>query len=95
MLSGKLKSCHALEIPFVFDTLPATGLTGEGSERPELADKMSRAWLAFAHGGNPNHAGIPQWPAYSTKTRPTMIFDRVCKVANDPLSEERKAWMRQ
>jgi para-nitrobenzyl esterase len=94
VLGGKLKSCHALEIPFVFDTLPATGLTGEGSERPELADKMSRAWLAFARSGNPNHAGIPQWPAYSTKTRPTMIFDRECKVANDPLGEERKAWMR-
>ena len=95
VLGGKLKSCHALEIAFVFDTLSASGLTGEGSERAALADKMSRAWLSFAHSGNPNHAGIPQWPPYSTRTRPTMIFDRECKIANDPLGEERKAWMRE
>jgi para-nitrobenzyl esterase len=94
VLGGRLKSCHALEIPFVFDTLSATGLTGDGAERATLADRMSRAWLAFARSGNPNHAGLPQWPAYSAATRPTMIFDRECKVTNDPLGEERKAWMR-
>jgi para-nitrobenzyl esterase len=94
VLGGKLKSCHALEIPFVFETLSATGLTGDGPERTALADRMSRAWLAFARSGDPNHAGIPQWPAYSTTMRPTMIFDRECRVANDPLGEERKAWMR-
>src|SRR5580698_1960650 len=92
VLGGKLKSPHALEIPFVFDTVQTSGLTGDSPTRFSLADKMSRAWLAFAHKGNPNHEGIPNWPPYSVEQRPTMIFNDQCKVENDPYSAERKAW---
>jgi para-nitrobenzyl esterase len=53
---------------------------------------MSAAWLAFARRGNPNHAGLPQWPAYSLPERATMIFDKNCRVVNDPGREERLAW---
>jgi para-nitrobenzyl esterase len=90
--SGKLGSCHALEIPFVFDNLDKTRLTGDAPTRGVLAETMSRAWIEFAYKDNPNHAGIPYWPAYSSATRPTMIFDLQCKVENDPLGAERKAW---
>ena len=90
--SGKLGSCHALEIPFVFDNLDKTRLTGDAPTRGVLAEAMSRAWIEFAYKDNPNHAGIPNWPAYSSATRPTMIFDLQCRVENDPLGAERKAW---
>jgi para-nitrobenzyl esterase len=90
--NGKLGSCHALEIPFVFDNLDKTKLTGDAPTRGVLADAMSRAWIEFAYKDNPNHAGIPYWPAYSSGTRPTMIFDLQCRVENDPLGAERKAW---
>jgi para-nitrobenzyl esterase len=53
---------------------------------------MSRAWIEFAYKDNPNHAGIPNWPAYSSATRPTMVFDLQCRIENDPLGAERKAW---
>ena len=92
VLGGKLKSPHALEIPFVFDTVQTSGLTGDSPTRFALADKMSRAWLAFAHKGNPNHEGIPNWPPYSVEQRPTMMFNDQCKVENDPYGAERKAW---
>lgn len=92
VLDGRLKSPHALEIPFVFDTVQTSGLTGDSPTRFALAEKMSRAWLAFARTGNPNHEGIPKWPPYSTETRPTMIFDDQCKVENDPYGAERRAW---
>jgi para-nitrobenzyl esterase len=92
VLDGRLKSPHALEIPFVFDTVQTSGLTGDSPTRFALADKMSRAWLAFARTGNPNHDGIPNWPPYSTEQRPTMIFDNQCKVENDPYRAERIAW---
>jgi para-nitrobenzyl esterase len=92
VLEGKLKSPHALEIPFVFDNVQSSGLTGDSPARFPLADKMSRAWLAFAKTGNPNHAGIPSWPQYSIEQRPTMMFDDQCKVENDPYGAERKAW---
>jgi para-nitrobenzyl esterase len=92
VLGGRLKSPHALEIPFVFDNVQGSALTGDSPTRFPLADKMSRAWLAFARTGNPNHEGLPAWPQYSTEQRPTMVFDNQCKVENDPYSAERKAW---
>jgi para-nitrobenzyl esterase len=92
-LGGILKSPHALEIPFVFDTLETAPLTGDSPTRHALADRMSRAWIAFARTGNPNHGGIPQWPEYSTELRPTMIFDVDCGVEQDPFSAERRAWL--
>jgi para-nitrobenzyl esterase len=94
-LNGMLKACHVLEIPFVFNNLePATGLVGDTSERSTLAEKMSGAWAAFVRSGDPNHDGIPHWPAYTTEERATMIFDMECRVENDPYGEERKAWDR-
>jgi para-nitrobenzyl esterase len=92
VLGGKLKSPHALEIPFVFDTLESSPLAGDSPARFALAEKMTRTWLAFAHSGNPNNEAIPSWPAYSVVERPTMIFDNECHVANDPYGEERRAW---
>jgi para-nitrobenzyl esterase len=92
VLGGRLKSPHALEIPFVFDTLDTAPLTGDSPTRFALADKMSRTWLAFARTGNPNNDAIPDWPSYSSTRRPTMIFDNECHVVNDPYQQERLAW---
>ena len=92
VVDGKLGSCHALEIPFVFDNLDKTRLTGDAPTRGVLADAMSRAWIEFAYKDNPNHGGIPYWPAYNSTERPTMILDLQCRVENDPLSAERRAW---
>jgi para-nitrobenzyl esterase len=93
VLNGKLKSCHALEIPFVFDNLArAARFTGESSERFALAENMSEAWLAFAREGVPHSTGLPAWPAYDAETRATMIFDQTCRVENDPGGELRRAW---
>ncbi|MBV8359872.1 MAG: carboxylesterase/lipase family protein [Deltaproteobacteria bacterium] len=92
VLGGRLKSPHALEIPFVFDTLESAPLTGDSPTRFALADKMMRTWLAFAREGNPNNDAIPRWPAYSEAERPTMIFDNECHVVNDPYRQERLAW---
>ena len=92
VLGGRLKSPHALEIPFVFDTLESAPLTGDSPARFALADKMMRTWLAFARSGNPNNDAIARWPAYSEGERPTMIFDNECHVVNDPYRQERLAW---
>jgi para-nitrobenzyl esterase len=93
VLGGRLKSPHALEIPFVFDTLESAPLTGDSPARQALAEKMSQTWLTFARSGNPNNRAIPQWPAYSEAERPTMIFDNECQVVNDPYRQERLAWV--
>jgi para-nitrobenzyl esterase len=92
-LGGMLKSCHTLEMPFVFNNVePTIGILGDKPERLDLAAKMSGAWLAFARSGDPNHKGTPHWPAYTTGERATMLFNTECRVQNDPYSDERKVW---
>ena len=89
---GKLKSFHTLEIPFVLENVDeAKSMTGTGQDRYALQTEMSGAWAAFARGGDPNHEGLPKWPRFTTGDRATMIFDKECKVTNDPYGEERKA----
>jgi para-nitrobenzyl esterase len=92
VLGGMLKSPHALEIPFVFDNVATDRLSGDAPTKFALADKMSRAWLAFAHSGDPNHEGLPKWPRYDSDKRATMIFNSECAVENDPYGPERRAW---
>jgi para-nitrobenzyl esterase len=90
---GRLKAMHCMEIPFVFDNLEGGKVyTGISPAAQRIADQMSAAWVAFARGGNPNHAGIPQWPAFNATQRATMVFggDQP-RLVNDPGREERLA----
>ena len=90
---GRLKAMHCMEIPFVFDNLEAGKIyTGTSPAAQKLADQMSAAWVAFARTGNPNHKGMPQWTAFNTSDRPTMVFsDKQVTLVNDPGHEERLA----
>ena len=80
-----------LEIPFVMENVDeARGMTGEGKDRYALQDKISAAWTNFARTGNPNHKGLPNWPAFDTTKRATMLLNNDSRVANDPNGEERR-----
>ncbi|MGH9067572.1 MAG: carboxylesterase/lipase family protein [Acidimicrobiales bacterium] len=60
VFGGTLGSCHALEIPFVFDTLDRPGadmFTGRGPEQTEIARRMQAAWVAFARRADPDGPG--------------------------------------
>jgi para-nitrobenzyl esterase len=95
VFGGVLKSTHALEIPFVFNTLDQPGgemFTGTGPERAAIARRMHDAWIAFARDGAPGHAGIPEWPRYDTERRATMRIDETWEVLDDPKSETRRLW---
>ena len=91
-MRGSLKSCHTLEIPFVFNNVEPVRILGDAPVRLTLAEKMSGAWIAFARNGDPNHEGLKNWPPYSAENRATMIFNDPCRVELDPGSNERKAW---
>ena len=64
-LEGRLGACHALELPFVFDTLDACagpdGLVGEAPPR-DLARRIHGLWVAFAKGES-----LP-WAPYDLQT---------------------------
>jgi para-nitrobenzyl esterase len=56
-----LRACHCIELPFVFDTLPAwrdAPMLAGPSPRPELVAEVQTAWIAFIRTGNPD------WPLY-------------------------------
>ncbi|HZC06749.1 MAG TPA: carboxylesterase/lipase family protein [Ktedonobacterales bacterium] len=85
--NGTLGACHAVEIPFVFDTLGAGTEPLLGPNPPQqLADSMHAAWVAFATSGDPG------WPAYDVERRATMRFDATSEVVDDPLSAKRALW---
>jgi para-nitrobenzyl esterase len=92
---GKLKAYHTLDIPFVFENVDlATAMAGGRQERYALQDRMSAAWTNFARTGNPNVKGLlPEWPAFDTTARATMVLDNECRVLNDPNSAERRELM--
>ena len=95
MLDGALGACHALELPFVFNTFDTPGFqefVGKGPDLDAISYKMMDAWIAFARTGNPNHDGIPQWPSYDVDKRSTMIINKEFKVVEKFLDEERAAW---
>jgi para-nitrobenzyl esterase len=92
---GRLKSPHTMEIPFAFDNVKVSArFTGGGQDAMALADKISDAWIAFARSGDPNTKKLPRWPAFNASERPTMVFNSVSKVVNDPLREQRLAMFR-
>jgi len=92
-LDGILGACHSLEIPFVFGTLNSPTLEAFVKGAPtELSEKMMDAWINFAKTGNPNHVNIPDWPAYDSETRATMVFDNECNVEKALFDKEREAW---
>ena len=71
-----------MELPFVFDSVErGKNMTGGGKGAHVLADKVSSTWINFAKNGNPNHAGLPEWPVYKSADTATMHFDNTCKVS--------------
>lgn len=81
VLDGKFKAFHCIELPFVFNNIArCEEMTGGGKDAYQLADKISNAWIQFARSGNPNHKGLPQWPAFNEKNTATMHFNTKCEV---------------
>ena len=94
---GVAGSCHALEIPFVFGVLANQGAElilggAAGDELWGLSDTMQDAWVAFARTGDPNHAGLPEWPAWEAGARPVMRLDVEPALVHDPGGVERELW---
>lgn len=84
IFDGRPRAFHCAELPFVFfNTDRMETMTGGGPVPMALAEKVADTWIAFARTGNPNHAGIPQWAPYSSKSVPTIIFDNMVRVERD------------
>ncbi len=89
MFDGRLGACHALELPFVFDTV---GVLSEGiglafvKGPQELAEEMHSSWVAFIKNLDPG------WDIYSTDDRVVRIFGGDSRIEVDPGRETREIW---
>ena len=85
---GYLGACHALELPFVFDTLDIGEMEALAGDDPprQIAGAMHSAWVSFATRGDPG------WPQYDLNQRATMRFDITSELVEDPRSAERLLW---
>ena len=104
----KVGAAHALEIAYKFDLIqpeqkastgdPAQTATrtmmDTGPASVKTAENMSQMWSTFARTGKPGAKGQPDWPAYDTTRRATMLINAECKVVDDPFSLERDFWER-
>jgi para-nitrobenzyl esterase len=92
VLDGRPGAFHCAELSFVFDnTDRCAPMTGGGQIPRALARKISEAWINLARRGDPNHSGLPKWPAFTSTDKATMIFDTPCEAKNDPDRDERRA----
>ena len=89
---GRLGAPHAMDVPFCFNTVDLTNVSGGSPEAFTLATTMSSLWAAFARTGRPVHRSIPSWPAYDTPTRATLVLDATCRIENDPAAASRRLW---
>jgi para-nitrobenzyl esterase len=86
-MDGQLGACHALEIPFVWNTLAVSeSFTGGGPEAEALAAEMHAAWITFAASADPG------WDRYEETRRATRVFGPDGGVQQDPRSATRQLW---
>ncbi|MCU1481157.1 MAG: carboxylesterase [Subtercola sp.] len=85
---GRLGASHAMELPFVFDTLddPAAAAMLAGRHPHELATEMHATWVRFAKTGDPG------WPHYTAQSRASMRFDSSSRLTVDDRADERVLW---
>ncbi|MFC6010458.1 carboxylesterase/lipase family protein [Nocardia lasii] len=78
-----LGAIHALEVPFVFDTLAAAAdLTGPNPPQ-RIADDMHTAWVGFATTGDPG------WPRYIDNKQVMTFAEPRSELVTDPRPDER------
>ena len=87
--ASRFRSCHNIELPFVFGTLDAwrdspmlTG--GDTVQMTDLSAAMRRSWIAFVRDGAPDHEALPPWPHYEPARRAVMRFGARIGVVGDP-----------
>ncbi|HVM65627.1 MAG TPA: carboxylesterase family protein [Acidimicrobiales bacterium] len=97
----RLGACHAIDLPFTFDTFDVGtwgAFVGAGPEAATVGAALRGAWAAFARGEEP-------WAAFEGTRRATMVFDGPrhaedgedgagagCRTEHDPRGAVRAAW---
>ena len=95
-LGKQLGATHAAEIVFTFnavgDDFALNLYDGDDPDVRSLAERWSNTIIAFARTGNPNGAGLPEWPRYSAEDRRTLVLDANSRVEADFERDRLNLW---
>lgn len=91
---GRYGATHGIDVsPSMHDIrFPLMGPTADSLR---LADQLASVWVSMAAKGNPNNARLPQWAAYDTTNRTTMVFGDPTNPVNDPRRAFREFWSKR
>lgn len=67
---------HCADIPYVFHNTELVPVTWEAGVTEKIEGEIFGSVMAFARTGDPNHAGLPQWPASTPEEERTMVFGK-------------------
>lgn len=88
---GQFGAVHGVDLGLILAN-PRTPIAGNTAEARKMAHIIGSTVAAFGKTGNPNCDAVPDWPAYNSDTRATMIFNTECRVENDPTGKLRGFW---
>lgn len=75
-----LGTMHAIELPFVFDTIPDT--VSLDDDTAAFKEAVHTYWLNFIKTGDPNSEGLAPWPKYSNEAKLKLVLDEQMKSAS-------------
>lgn len=78
-------SAHGAELNFCFNTLHLAGrdLPNPSESDLRLADRMAQSWANFAHTGDPNVEGLPEWHPYTAENGECLMFGPEIEIRNN------------
>jgi para-nitrobenzyl esterase len=81
-------SGHGSDVGYHFQTLGGRGTPGK--DDLALSDVISSYDVNFARTGDPNGAGLPQWPAFTAQNEQVMVYEATAGAGTYPLLEKVK-----
>ena len=90
-------AAHAVEIPFVFDSIdrpPADIVASkkQGEKAKPLIEEMMGYWTNFAKTGDPNGDSLLTWPKYNSADKQRMYLNMSLKLQATDNVEKCEFW---
>lgn len=90
----KYGAFHTGEVAYIMDDLKFLNRPWKAEDQP-LANQMSAYWANFIKTGNPNGAGLPEWPKYDNLQTKAMIFGSTSMAGSLPDKAEYEFMLKQ